>query len=56
MWAIIDVNKGEVIYLGNTKKECLEEAKQLRWLDKWLVLVGDRDCVHKYIVVKEEEI
>jgi hypothetical protein len=50
MWVVIDVDKGEVIHLAETKKEALNEAQLQRYLDKFI------NYKNKYVVIKEEEI
>lgn len=49
-WVVIDVNKGEIIYLAETKREALEEVKLQKYLDNFI------NCKNKYIVVKEQEV
>lgn len=50
MWAIIGVNEGEIISLKDTKKECQEAV---RWLKFGDMLNGAKN---KYIIEREDRI
>lgn len=55
-WAVIDVDKGEVVWLTDTKKEAIKEVREREWIDMLSVRYSDQDCVHKYIIEKENDI
>lgn len=50
LWAVINVNEGRIISLKNTKKECKESIKWLRFAD---TLNASKS---KYIVEREDRI
>jgi len=56
MYAIINVDKGEIVGFADTKKQGLADIKEREWIDACEVHLGFQDTLYKYVLEKEEDI